>query len=57
MVSALQGSGGYASHCKGGKVLHYIDRHNDNEYECSICGKTLILEDHWYGSRLKVKKD
>lgn len=57
MVSALQGSGGYASHCKGSKVLHYVDRHKDNEYECSICRKTLILEKHWYGNKLRTLND
>jgi len=55
MPSALQGGGGYAEHCKGSHVIHYVDRHKPNEYECSICKKTLILEHHWYGSKLKVK--
>jgi len=54
MVSALCGSGGYASHCKGSKVLSY-PRHKENEYICSICNKELILEEHWYGDRLNEK--
>lgn len=49
MVSALCGSGGSASHCKGSQVLDY---HDDYEYVCSVCNKELIIKETWFGRKL-----
>ena len=40
-------------HCKDGKLLKHVM--NDKLFMCTECGKEVIIEQHWYGSKVQER--